>query len=245
MAATLSKPHPVPLLSDLPVHSPGFMPRGIHKILLKNPPYTDAKLELLRKLRSPLNAEPPPPYTQGYLTWLEVSRLPPLLPLRPDRPYDSAVWRQLTSAPANPGSRDPVPPPSRMEANTWGRFICCSGMRRDEKECYALQIRSQGRVPPTDSQGNILPPARFKQYAIHVGASKTDVVPPVPGPSESGFFSAPQHQHKPRIPTLQKNSPSYSQILQKYQELQRGARSVAPYNSRMTTPRTTKQVPRS
>nr|DBA30333.1 TPA: hypothetical protein GDO54_006331 [Pyxicephalus adspersus] len=234
--ALIPSPNPVPLLSDPPVHSSGFAPRGFHRIILQSPPYTKAKLELLRKLRSPLKVEQPHSHTLGYQTWLEVSRLPPLLPLRPDRPYDSAVWRQLTAAPASPGPREPIPAPSRMEENTWSKFTHCSGVRRDEREAHALHIKSQGRAPPTDSQGNILPPPGYKRSAV------SDLQPAVPGPEESGFFSPPKHLHKPHKLTLQSNSPNYSQILQRYQELQRGARTVVPHNSRMNTPRTAVQV---
>ncbi|KAG8544019.1 hypothetical protein GDO81_023225 [Engystomops pustulosus] len=156
-------PHPAPILSDPPVHTSGFTPRSTHRIALQRPPYTDAKLELMRKLRSPLRAQQPPPHTLGYLTWLEVSRLPPLLPLRQDRPHDSAVWRQITAAPDSPGPRETIPPPSRMEENTWDKFICCSGIRRSEKNLRTLRIRSQGRAPPTDTHGNILPPEGFRR----------------------------------------------------------------------------------
>ncbi|KAG9471336.1 hypothetical protein GDO78_015132 [Eleutherodactylus coqui] len=63
-----------------------------------------------------------------------------------------------------------------------------------------------------------------------------------PLPAETGFYIAPQFPHKPRKLKLKNNSPNYQEILQKYQQLQRGARSVAPYNSRMTTPRAATQV---
>ncbi|KAM5171421.1 testis-expressed protein 52 [Mantella aurantiaca] len=241
--AMIPSPHSVPLLSDSMVCSPGFAPRGIHRILLQNPPYSNAKLELLRKLRSPLKREQSHSYTLGYLTWLEVSRLPPLLSLRPDRPYDSAVWRQVTAAPASPGPREPIPAPSRMEENTWSKFAHCSGIRRDKKEARALHIRSQGRTPPIDPQGNILPPPGYKRRYSSLGkGAVSDLEPAISSPEESGFFSAPEHQHKPRKLTIQNNSPNHSQILRRFQELQRGARTVVPHNSRMTTPRTATQV---
>ncbi|XP_018431929.1 PREDICTED: uncharacterized protein ENSP00000372125 [Nanorana parkeri] len=241
--AVIPSPHPEPLLSEPPVHSPGFAPRGIHRLLFQSPPYSDAKLELLRKLRSPLRVEQPPSHTLGYVTWLEVSRLPPLLPLLPDRPYDSAVWRQVTVAPASARPREPIPAPSRMEENTWSKFTRCSGVQRDTREARALNIRSQGRAPAMDSHGNILPPPGHKRYpSLGGGGAISDLEPAVLGPKESGFFSTPQHQNKPLKLTLQSNSPNYSQILQRYQELQRGARTVVPHNSRMNTPRITPRV---
>ncbi|XP_073477774.1 testis-expressed protein 52 isoform X1 [Aquarana catesbeiana] len=241
--AVIPSPHPVPLLPDPPVHSPGFAPRGNHRILLQSPPYSDAKLELLRRLRSPLKMEQSTSHTLGYLTWLEVSRLPPLLPLRPDRPYDSAVWRQVTAAPASPRPQDSIPAPSRMEENTWSKFARCSGVRRDEREARALHIRSQGRAPPMDSQGNILPPPGYKcRYPSLDRSAASNLEHAVPTPEESGFFSAPQHQRKPHKLTLKSNSPNYSEILHRYRELQRGARTVVPHNSRMSTPKPAMQA---
>ncbi|XP_056373828.1 testis-expressed protein 52 [Hyla sarda] len=224
-----------PLLPDPPVHSSGFAPRRIHRITLQRPPYTEAKLELMAALRSPLGTQQAPPATQGYLTWLEVSRLTPLLPLRQDRPHNSVVWRQITAAPTRP--RDTIPPPSRMEDNTWDKFLRCSGIRRSETDSRTLRLRSQGRAPPVDSHGNILPPEGFRRYtASGITATAGSEVTSVP--VETGLYSALQFPHKPRKLTLKKNSANYQEILQKYRELQRGARSIAPYNSRMTTPRT-------
>ncbi|XP_075062162.1 testis-expressed protein 52 [Mixophyes fleayi] len=240
----LSSPQPVPLLSDTPVHSFGFIPRGLHSLLLKRPPYTEAKLELLRKVRKPPSAQGPHAHTLGFLTWLEVSRLPPLQPLRPDKPYDSAVWRRLTSAPEINGPRKPIPPPSRMERNTWDKFVRCSGIRRDEREPRTLRLRSQGRVPPTDSQGNILPPEGFKRYPPPCIGTVAGSDLPTSVPVESGFFSPPKYQYKPHKLTLQENSPNYHLILQRYRELQGRARSIVPYNSRTDTPRTATQVTR-
>ncbi|XP_063785259.1 testis-expressed protein 52 isoform X2 [Pseudophryne corroboree] len=240
----LCSQRPAPLLSDPPVQSLAFTPRGIHSILLREPPHTEAKLELLRKLRNPLDTQLPPAPTLGYLTWLEVSRLPPLLPLRPDKPYDSAVWRRLTAAPEGRGPRSPIPPPSRMEANTWDRFVRCSGIRRDERESRSLRIRSHGRAPPTDSHGNIIPPEGFKRYpALRIGAVAGSELP-VSVPVESDVFPVPKHQYKSHKQTQQENTPNYTLILQRYRELQGGARSVVPYNSRITTPRVAAQVSR-
>ncbi|XP_044133933.1 testis-expressed protein 52 isoform X2 [Bufo gargarizans] len=231
----------VPLLSDPPVYTSGFTPRSIHRILIQHPPCTDAKLELMKILRSPLRIQQPPAHTPGYLTWLEVSRLPPLLTLRQDKPHDSAVWREITAAPTCPGPRETIPPPSHMEENTWDKFVCCSRIRRSERDLRALRIRSQGRAPPTDTYGNILPPEGFRRYTaprITTAAGSEEATIPV----KTGFYSVPQFPHKPRKLTAKNMSPNYQEIEQKYRELQRGARSVAPYNSRMTTPRTALQV---
>ncbi|KAM4035431.1 testis-expressed protein 52 isoform 1-T2 [Anomaloglossus baeobatrachus] len=233
-------PHPVPLLSDPPVPTSGFTPRNIHRIIMEHPPYTDAKLDLTGKLRSPPLPQETPPHTLGYMTWLEVSALPPLLSLRQDRPHNSSVWRRITTAPSGPGPQETIPPPSRMEGNTWDRFIRCSGIRRSETESRALRIRSQGRAPPTDTRGNILPPEGFTRYTAPGVTTPHQSKVSIPG--ETRLHPAPQFPHKPQKLTLKNHSPNYHEILQKYRELQRGARSIAPYNSRLTTPRTAVQV---
>ncbi|KAG8432196.1 hypothetical protein GDO86_016730 [Hymenochirus boettgeri] len=149
-------PSPESLLLDHPIHFLGFAPHGQHRILHQPLPYTGAKQEMLGKLRNPPESVLQPTPTSGYLMWLQISHLPPLLPFRPDKPYDSAVWRQLMAK--VPSGKSPIPPPSRMEGNTWKKFASCRNAWRQEKESPKLRIRSQGRAPPTDSRGNIIPP---------------------------------------------------------------------------------------
>ncbi|KAM4748727.1 testis-expressed protein 52 [Rhinophrynus dorsalis] len=225
------------LVPDPPVHSLGFTPRSQHRILRQSPPYTEAKIELLRKLRQPPETDLRPPNTLGYLTWLEISHLPPLVPLRPDKPYDSAVWRQLTAAPQHGSHRGPIPPPSRMEGNTWQKYLMCRGICKNEKETLALNMRSQARVPPTDSKGNILPPKGFKRYSAPSFVAVTDPAPRSSALLESGLSSTQQHLCNPRKKSLRQRAPSYKEIVKRYQEMQGTGRSVVPYNSRITSPR--------
>ncbi|XP_053575648.1 testis-expressed protein 52 [Bombina bombina] len=224
------------LLPDAPAHSNGFSPRGCHRVYLKGPPYTDAKLEMLRKLRNPPDIALDPHHNLNYLTWLEVSRLPPLLPLRPDRPYDSTVWRHLTEAPQRLSNQGPIPPPSQMAENTLGRYIMCSGRKLDKQETQKLHLLTQGRVPPKDLHGNILPPKGFKRYRGQYQRTVTYSVP-----SETCELPPPQNQHKPHKMTLQEKSPRFANILQRYQELQE-TRTIVPYNSRMSSPRHVNQT---
>ncbi|KAM8974860.1 testis-expressed protein 52 [Pelodytes ibericus] len=227
----LCYPPPAPLLPDPPDYSIGFTSRGIHRLIHRTPPCTVAKLELMRKQRSPHGEDIPPPPTAGYLTWLEVSRLPPLLPSRPDKPYDSAVWRQLTAALTRPSGVGPIPPPSRMEENTWGKFVHCRGIRGDEREARSLLMRSLARVPPTDSQGNILPPQGFIRYPVR-SSGAASVAPP-----KSGILRIPPYPRTSSKLTPHRSQAHYSEILRRYQELQGHSRTIVPYNSRMPTPR--------
>ncbi|KAM4675127.1 testis-expressed protein 52 [Discoglossus pictus] len=227
---------PLSLLPDTPVHSYGFSTRGHDRLFLREPHYTEAKRELLGKLRKSPDLGLAPSATPGYLTWLKVSQLPPLLPLRPDKPYDSTVWRHLSSAPLNASpSHDPIPPPSRMAENNWAKYLQCRGARLDEKETQKLHMRTLCRVPPTDQQGNILPPKGFKRYPSWKSGAMS--VPSISTHMESDLFCGTQRQRKPYMVTVQDNGPNLKEILQKYEELQGTARSIVPYNSRMPTPR--------
>ncbi|XP_053321469.1 testis-expressed protein 52 [Spea bombifrons] len=232
---------PEPLLPEPAVSSPGFTCRGIHNLLRKAPPYTEAKLELLRKLRSPREGDLPPSPTMGYMTWLEISNLPPLLPLRPDKPYDSAVWRTLTVASSRPTCVGPVPPPSRMEENTWGKFMRTKGVHKEGKETRSLLMRSLARVPQTDCQGNILPPQGFKRHPTRTSTSTAGSTFCYFAPPKQTGICSPQHPRSPRKATPGSNPPNYRDILQRYRELQGAARSLVPFNSRMPTPRTAAQ----
>ncbi|XP_036107448.1 testis-expressed protein 52 [Molossus molossus] len=171
------------LLPDEPWQLPGFTPQAYHQLALKLPPCTDIKSKVHRQLVHPWKDEAE--HTWGFHTWLDVGRLPATFPSRPDRPYDSNVWRWLTDSrahcrpPAEPG----IPPPSWMGRNSLLTFISCTPIFLDEnrkkqvifrtvkelEEVKKLKLRSEARAPPLDTNGNILPPKNFKKYQ-HVSA---------------------------------------------------------------------------
>eukprot|EP00079_Xenopus_tropicalis_P018441 XP_004920121.1 PREDICTED: uncharacterized protein ENSP00000372125 homolog [Xenopus tropicalis] len=224
---------PEPLLPDPTVHYTGFTPRGQHRILQQSPSITEAKMDMLRKVQPPSKTNVSICPTPGYLLWLEISRLPPLLPLRPDKPYDSAVWRQLTNTPQGASPTGPMPSPSRMEDNTWQKFVLCRSSWKRERGSPRLRLLTQSRVPPMVTQGNIIPPKRnAKQRSIDgFGPSTLDSIPEAP--------DLPSNLHQPNKPhniSLLGNSPNRTMILQRYKELQGSVRSVVPNNSRMPTP---------
>ncbi|OCT88130.1 testis-expressed protein 52 [Xenopus laevis] len=221
---------PEALLPDPPVHYIGFTPRGQHRILHQSPPFTEAKMDMLRIVRHPQQVNVPLSPTPRYLMWLEISRLPPLLPLHPDKPYNSSVWRQLTTAPQAAFGRGPIPPPSRMEGNTWQKFALCRSAWKQERESPKLRVLTQSRVPPTDVQGNIIPPKGFKRYAER---RSIDVSTPKAADLPSNLKPL-NETHKI---TLQENNLHKKLIQQRYKDLQGSARSVVPNNSRIPTPR--------
>ncbi|XP_005387175.1 PREDICTED: uncharacterized protein ENSP00000372125 isoform X3 [Chinchilla lanigera] len=153
---------------------PGFTRRAYHQLALRRPPCTEIKSTVRQRLLRPWQGAAE--HTWGFHTWLDVGRLPATFPRRPDRPYDSNVWRGLTHAraarlqPAQP----PVPPPSWLGPNNFLAFIGCTpifldGNRKNQvilrtvkelKEAENLRLRSEMRAPLLDARGNALPPAR-------------------------------------------------------------------------------------
>lgn len=82
------------LLPDEPCDFPGFTRQAYHQLALKLPPCTDMKSKVRHRLIHPWKDEVT--HTWGFHTWLDVGRLPATFPTRPDRYYDSNVWRWLT-----------------------------------------------------------------------------------------------------------------------------------------------------
>ncbi|PNJ15304.1 T0163828 isoform 1 [Pongo abelii] len=156
---------------------PGFTRQAYHQLALKLPPCTDMKSKVRQRLIHPWKGGAQ--HTWGFHTWLDVCRLPAAFPTRPDRPYDSNVWRWLTNSNAHrcPPTEHPIPPPSWMGQNSFLTFIRCYptfvDMKRKKqvifrtvkelKEVEKLKLRSEARAPPLDAQGNIQPPASFKK----------------------------------------------------------------------------------
>ncbi|XP_066224683.1 testis-expressed protein 52 [Saccopteryx leptura] len=165
------------LLPDEPWELPGFTRQAYHQLALKLPPCTDMKSEVRQRLIHPLKDEAK--HTWGFHTWLDVGRLPAIFPTRPDKPYDSNVWRWLTDPRAHcrPPAQPHIPPPSCMGRNSLLTFIHSTPIFLDEsrknqmisrtvkelRELEKLKLRSEVRAPPLDSNGNILPPKDFKK----------------------------------------------------------------------------------
>ncbi|XP_077025801.1 testis-expressed protein 52 isoform X2 [Tamandua tetradactyla] len=171
------------LLPSEPWKLPGFTRQAYHQLALKLPPCTEAKSKVRHRLNHPWTDTAK--HTWGFHTWLDVGRLPATFPSRPDRPYDSNIWRWLTNASTHhqPPADPPIPPPSWMGKNSFLTFIYCTPIFLDEnrkdqvihrtvkelKEVEKLKLRSEARAPPLDARGNILPPRNFKKYQ-HISA---------------------------------------------------------------------------
>lgn len=165
------------LLPAEPWALPGFTPRAHHRLVLARPPRSDTKSRVHQRLARPWKGAAE--HTWGFHTWLDVGRLPATFPSRPDRPYDSNVWRRLTDPGAHrrPPAEPPVPPPSWMGPNSLLAFVDCTpvfpdpGRRRqvvartvrELRAMRRLKLRSEARAPPLDAHGHILPPENFRK----------------------------------------------------------------------------------
>ncbi|XP_074050757.1 testis-expressed protein 52 [Macrotis lagotis] len=165
--------HPV-----IPLVFGGFTPKPYHQLAVKKPPHTQIKSITCQRFLSPWNNASQ--HTWGYHTWLDVGRLPPVFPTRPDKPYNSYVWRWLTRSEAHkcPLTKYQIPPPSCLGKNTLLQFInthpifedpvrkekAITQTKKEIKQARILKLRGEMRVPPLDGQGKILPPKNFKRY---------------------------------------------------------------------------------
>ncbi|OWK03927.1 hypothetical protein Celaphus_00013866 [Cervus elaphus hippelaphus] len=166
------------LLPREPKELPGFTQQAYHQLALKPPPYTEMKAKVRQRLACPWKDTAQ--HTWGFHTWLDIGRLPATFPSRPDKPYDSNVWRWLTDSRAHrqPPAEPPVPPPSWLGQNSFLTFISCTPIFLDVnrkkqvifrtvkelQEVEKLKLRSELRAPPLDTHGNILPPKASKKY---------------------------------------------------------------------------------
>ncbi|XP_075787118.1 testis-expressed protein 52 [Pelodiscus sinensis] len=220
---------------------PGFSPRAYHKLAVARPPCTDAKIKVHQKQRCPWE-DTCCWHIWGYHTWLDVGRLPPLFPSRPDIPYDSNVWRWITTARTYCMPQPPVPPPSEMDENTYLKFITQGTLFLDQKhkekamaqiqkelqEYKRLKIMSECRAPPLNSQGNILPPKEFNRYK-HLIAGRglrslyVQLQPVKPATRDCWDLPCPSlqphYQETAQRLALRNSSPVYEELLQRYQEL--------------------------
>nr|XP_044995573.1 testis-expressed protein 52 [Jaculus jaculus] len=221
---------------------PGFTQQSYHRLALKQPPSTEMKSKVLNRVRYPW--KDPAQHTWGFHTWLDVGRLPATFPARPDRPYDSNVWRWLTYSKGHslPAAEPPVPPPSWMGPKGFLAFINSTPMfvdanrknqvivrtEKELKEVEKLKLRSELRAPSLDAHGNILPPPNFKMYR-HVsegGRLNTPAPQILPNPLPTAFARSwpcpnpqPHYQETVLKLALLPSAPLNPQLLRDYQAL--------------------------
>ncbi|XP_017718506.1 PREDICTED: uncharacterized protein ENSP00000372125 isoform X3 [Rhinopithecus bieti] len=222
---------------------PGFTRQAYHQLALKLPPCTDMKSKVRQRLIHPWKGGAQ--HTWGFHTWLDVCRLPATFPTRPDRPYDSNVWRWLTDSNAHrrPPTEHLIPPPSWMGQNSFLTFIHCYptfvDVKRKKqvifrtvkalKEVEKLKLRSEARAPPLDAQGNIQPPASFKNRYRHVsagGSFEPHSLQLMPNPLPNNFARSwpcpnplPHYQEKVLKLVLLPSAPLSQDLIRDFQTL--------------------------
>ncbi|KAL1790840.1 hypothetical protein HispidOSU_022807 [Sigmodon hispidus] len=228
----------------------GFTQQACNKLAMKQPPCTEMKSKVRHQALYPWKDAAQ--HTWGFHTWLDVGRLPATFPTRPDKPYDSNVWRWLTHSNAHrlPAAQPAIPPPSWMGPHSFLTFISATPIFldmnrknqvilrtvRELKEVEKLKLRSELRAPPLDAYGNILPPPNFRksQYISAGGRLEPWGLQILPNPLPNHFTKSwpcpnpqPHYQEKAlklaRLPTV----PLSEDLVRDYQTLTEN-RTVMP-----------------
>ncbi|XP_074213525.1 testis-expressed protein 52 isoform X1 [Camelus bactrianus] len=230
------------LLPLAPCEPPGFTSQARRQLAPELPARTEMKAKVRQRTASPCGDEAP--HSWGFHTWLDAGRLPAAFRTRPDRPYDSSVWRWLTDARAHgrPPAEAPVPPPSWMGQNSFVTFIGSTPIFLDPnrktqvmlwtvkelREVEKLKLRSEARAPPLDANGNILPPKTFQKYR-HISAGgncEPRGLQLIPNPLPSDLARSwpcpnplPHYQEKALTLALLPSAPLSRDLVRSYQTL--------------------------
>ncbi|KAL4225402.1 hypothetical protein ACF0H5_016092 [Mactra antiquata] len=180
------------LMKPQDVRQPGFHPRPIQRLAVRRPPKTMLNIECNHYLRSTMDEFAHGEPTMQYKLWLEAGKHDAPFPQRPDDSFNSNVWRNFRrqygfQMNAEGGKMSDViaamyplniPAPSKVGEQTFEKYIretrlfqsekfkalAMSRTKADIEEFRKLRMKSIGRNPPIDEDGNILPPENFKKY---------------------------------------------------------------------------------
>ncbi|XP_072340065.1 testis-expressed protein 52-like isoform X2 [Scyliorhinus torazame] len=176
------------LPEDKHVKFSGFQPKAQQRHVLHPPRHKDVMEEFFQRMHASLRS-----HSLKHHNWLDVGKFTPIFSNRPDKEFNSNVWRCYVSKDSEKHSTTgkarvskliaslypiAIPPPSKMGENTWLQFVSCGNLYIDlqgkkkaitilEKELEhnrKLMIKSESRMPPIDSHGNILPPGHIKGH---------------------------------------------------------------------------------
>jgi len=180
------------MVPDLP-HRSGFTPRPIERLTIRSRPHTITDIECCHFLRTPSREFTNQHPTVEQRLWTEAGKYEAPFPARPDTSYNSNIWRNFRKQfglnfsaegrkvtdiiaamyPLN------IPAPSNVGDNSFEKYIKETKLFQDEKrknlairrtktevnEFKQLKYKSDGRHPPINDKGNILPPENYKKYA--------------------------------------------------------------------------------
>lgn len=244
------------LMKSPSAHYSGFTPRPKEKLTRKRPPRTMLNIECQHVARGSVGESMQGHSSMEYRLWLEAGKHPPPYPTRPDPNYNSNVWSNFRQhfgfKTTNEGKKITemiaamyplnIPPPSKVGQYSYGKFLQETPIIRNEKqravaiqrtnneafEFKRLKAKSEGRNPPIDMQGNILPPEHFKRYV------RENQPPPLPDYSKPepenledkridifGRYVKNLERHKPTLRwkfSHRTNHPDYDKMLQEYEK---------------------------
>ena len=172
------------LIPDNNVKKTGFTVRPIEKLAITKPSRTMTNIECNHFLRTQSRGSTPSQKTLEFALWQEAGKHDPAFPQRPDKQYNSNVWRNFrksygfhTSAEGQKMSEMiatmyplNVPAASRIGDYTYAKFlketplikderrrqIAINRTSRDLQEFRRLRLRADVRDPPIDENGTNL-----------------------------------------------------------------------------------------
>ncbi|KAJ8024245.1 Testis-expressed protein 52 [Holothuria leucospilota] len=175
------------------VYRTAFRPRPQQRLSARKLPHSASDMAISHRMRTYISESVKPKPSAPLRLWIELGRREPPFPPKWDENYNSNVWRNFSHGEgyriSTPGKRInetvaisyplKIPPQSEMNQNTMSKYlseskqvikdskkkeIALAKSKRQLKEFKLLKLRSQMRVPPMDSAGNILPPENMKHY---------------------------------------------------------------------------------
>ena len=177
---------------DRPVHRSAFKLRQIQTTTSRLPPRSLTNIAINHKLRSSVPESSKPNPSDAFRLWVENGRRAPPFPPNWDPGYNSNLWRNFSHGEGykveTPGRRVnetiamvypiKVPSHSEMGEYTFTKFLSEVPIIRDQKRRHLaishsvkelqdfqrLKLRSEMRVPPMDTEGNIQPPQSFTRH---------------------------------------------------------------------------------
>jgi len=191
-------------------HRSGFTPRPLQKLTTRNRPHTITDIECSHFLRTPSRDFTHQHPTVEQRLWVEAGKHDAPFPARPDTSYNSNIWRnfrkqfglnfsaegkKVTDVIASMYPLN-IPAPSNVGENSFEKYIKETRLFENDKaknlairrtrtevaEFKALKCKSDGRHPPINEKGDILPPENYKKYAQRfVPIPSPPPTPPPPG----------------------------------------------------------------
>ena len=171
------------LINEPRIKRTGFTPRHVERYATKKLPRSTTNIECAHFLRSNTKDSTHGHKSMEYTLWREAGKHHPPFPSRPDKQYNSNVWRNFRKSYGFHMNSDGqkvseiiasmyplnIPPPSRVGDYTYAKFlretplikterrrqIAINRTAQDIEEFKRLRLRADMRNPPLDESGTI------------------------------------------------------------------------------------------